>query len=59
MASVAGVNPLTYVYGALRSLIVDGWAQAPLLKGFVAIAAVGLVAHTLAYLALRGRVSRG
>jgi len=58
MDAVAGVNPLTYVYGALRSLITEGWAVTPLLQGFAAIAAVGLVAHSLAYLALRGRVSR-
>ncbi|MFG1869088.1 ABC transporter permease [Micromonospora arborensis] len=58
MDAVAGVNPLTYVYGALRSLITEGWSATPLLHGFIAIVAVGILAHTLAYLALRGRVSR-
>lgn len=58
LSTVAGFNPLTYVYAALRSLITEGWSGPDLLKGVVAIVIVGACTHTLAYAALRGRVSR-
>ncbi len=58
LSTVAGFNPLTYVYGALRSLITEGWSAPDLLKGLLAIAIVGVGTHALAYAALRGRVSR-
>jgi ABC-2 type transport system permease protein len=58
MEHVAGVNPLTYVYAALRSLITEGWQTRTLVEGLIAIVAVGLVTHTAALAALRRRVSR-
>jgi ABC-2 type transport system permease protein len=50
---------VTYVLAALRSLITGGWELTPLLQGTAAILAVAAVSHTLAFMALRGRVSRG
>ncbi len=58
LSTVATYNPVTYVLAALRSLLTDGWQLTPLLQGTIAIVAVALVSHTLAFLALRGRVSR-
>jgi ABC-2 type transport system permease protein len=58
MSAVADVNPLTYVFAALRSLVTEGWDGPTLLKAFVAIGIVAVVTHTMALAALRGRVSR-
>ena len=59
LATIANYNPVTYVLAALRSLVGEGWVLADLLAGTAAIAAVGLVSMTLAFAALRARVSRG
>ena len=58
LATVATFNPVTYVLAALRSLLTGGWDLTPLLQGTIAILAVAEVSHTLAFMALRGRVSR-
>jgi len=58
LATVATFNPVTYVLAALRSLLTGGWDLTPLLQGTTAILAVAVVSHTLAFVALRGRVSR-
>lgn len=59
LSTVATYNPVTYVLAALRSLLTGGWQLTPLLQGLAAILAVAAVSHTLAFMALRGRVSRG
>lgn len=59
LSAIATVNPVTYLLGALRSLITTGWDGAELGKGLLAIAAVGVVSLGLASAALRGRVRRG
>ncbi|QCB94990.1 ABC transporter permease [Cellulomonas shaoxiangyii] len=59
LAAVADVNPLTHVFAALRSLVTDGWDGTLLLRAFVAIGIVAVITHTMALLALRGRVARG
>jgi ABC-2 type transport system permease protein len=58
LSTVATYNPVTYVLAALRSLLTGGWQATPLLQGLLAILAVAAVSHTLAFAALRGRVSR-
>lgn len=55
LASIAAVNPLTYVIGALRDLIAAGWRPRSLAECALAILAVGVPAHVLALLALAGR----
>lgn len=35
---VATVNPTTYVFSAMRSLLLDGWKAGPLLVGFAVVA---------------------
>jgi len=50
---------VTYLLDAPRSLVTEGWEPGTLFQGLVAIAAVGALSLTLAFLALRGRVRRG
>ncbi len=57
IATVAGYNPVTYLLEGLRSLILDGWAPGTLLKAVAAIAGVGALTLSSAFLALRSRVS--
>ena len=58
MQVIATYNPVTYLLGALRSLVVGGWDWSELLKGLACLAGVGVVSVSLALAALRGRVSR-
>lgn len=58
-STIATYNPVTYLLGALRSLIIDGWHPAPLLEGLAAVGGIGALSMALAFLALRGRLRRG
>lgn len=58
LSTLATYNPVTYVLAALRSLLTEGWAFTPLAQGVAAILGVAALSHTLAFMALRGRVSR-
>ncbi len=58
MAAIARYNPVTYVLGAMRSLISTGWEADVLLKGAASVAGVGVLSMSLALMALRGRVTR-
>ena len=60
LGAVARVNPVTYLLGGLRSLVLDHglqWDQ--LAQALAAIALVGLVSMTMCFAALRGRIKRG
>lgn len=58
--TVAGFNPVTYVLGGLRSLVVGGgWQWSQLGEALLAIGIVGLLSMSLCFAALRGRVKRG
>ena len=54
----ASPRPTTYLLDALRSLIYGGWDAAAIAKGFGAVALIGTISFSLAFTALRGRVSR-
>ncbi|MFD6414860.1 ABC transporter permease [Streptomyces sp. NPDC060194] len=58
LATIADYNPVTYLLAALRSLLTEGWAWSELWPGLLAILGVGAVSFTLAFTALRGRVTR-
>ena len=58
-STIATYNPVTYLLGALRSLITTGWNGAALLEGVGAVGAIGCLSMSLAFLALRGRVRSG
>jgi ABC-2 type transport system permease protein len=60
LGTVARVNPVTYLLGGLRSLVLDHglqWDQ--LAQALAAIALVGLISMTMCFAALRGRIKRG
>ncbi len=60
LSTVAGFNPVTYLLGGLRSLVLDpGWQWGQLAQALAAIAAVGLVSMTMCFAALRSRVKNG
>ena len=44
----ARINPTTYVFDAMRSLLIDGWKAGPLLVGFAVVAAFATVTGALA-----------
>lgn len=59
LATAVRFNPTTYLLGAMRALLQDGWHWAPILKGLAAVGGIGALSFTLAFRALRGRVNRG
>ena len=59
LATAATYNPITYLLEGFRSLITEGWIAADILGALAAVAGVGAVSLTLAFLALRARVRRG
>ena len=60
LSTVAGFNPVTYLLGGLRSLVLgSGWQWGQLGQALAAIAIVGVISMTMCFAALRGRVKRG
>jgi ABC-2 type transport system permease protein len=59
MRAIAEVNPATYVLGAVRHLVLEGWDAAILLEGVAGIAVVGCLTVPLSLLALRRRIAAG
>jgi ABC-2 type transport system permease protein len=60
LSTVAGFNPVTYLLGGLRSLVLGStWQWGQLAQALAAIALVGLISMTMCFAALRGRVKRG
>ena len=58
--TVAGYNPVTYLLGGLRSLVLGStWQWGQLGQSLAAIAIVGVISMTMCFAALRGRVKRG
>jgi ABC-2 type transport system permease protein len=55
-SAIATYNPVTYLLGALRSLITSGWQMRPLLEGLAAVSGLALVGMALAFAALRARI---
>jgi ABC-2 type transport system permease protein len=54
----AQINPITYVLGAMRSLISGGWDAAAIWQGVVACLVLAVATYALAALALRARTRR-
>jgi ABC-2 type transport system permease protein len=55
---VATVNPVSYLIECVRSLIITGWDAKALVLGFGLAVLIGIVATTLATLALKDRLVR-
>ena len=58
LATAAAYNPVTYLLDGLRDLISGGWQFDSFGKALLCVLAVGLLSMTLAFTALRTRVSR-
>ncbi|WP_419918256.1 ABC transporter permease [Candidatus Poriferisocius sp.] len=58
LAAITWFNPMTYALEGMRSLFSgwDGWALG---RALLSLAVVGLLAQTLAFRSLRGRIRRG
>lgn len=58
LAAITWFNPMTYALEGMRSLFLgwDGWAIG---RSLIAIGSVGLLAQTLAFRSLQGRIRRG
>jgi len=57
--TVAGLNPVTYLLAALRSLVMVGWDADALANGALAILILGTISMSMCFAALRGRTKRG
>ncbi len=58
LAAITWFNPMTYALEGMRSLF-SGWNGWALARALLAISSVGLLAQTLAFRSLRGRIRRG
>ena len=58
-STIATYNPVTYLLGALRSLIIGGWQPKPLVEGLAALAGLAALGMTLALSGLRARIRMG
>jgi ABC-2 type transport system permease protein len=58
-STIATYNPVTYLLGALRSLISGGWQPRPLLEGTAAVVGLAVVGLGLALQGLRARMRMG
>ncbi|HVB90621.1 MAG TPA: ABC transporter permease [Acidimicrobiales bacterium] len=57
---VAGFNPVTYLLGGLRSMVLQsGWQWVQLGQALLAIGLVGVLSMSLCFAALRGRIRSG
>ncbi|GAB4441910.1 MAG: ABC transporter permease [Anaerolineae bacterium] len=58
LKAVAQLNPITYVLGAMRSLLNEGWDANAILQGVVACLILAVAMYALAIFALRARTRR-
>jgi ABC-2 type transport system permease protein len=58
-SAIATYNPVTYLLGALRSLITGGWQARPLMEGLVALVGLAAVGMWLALGGLQARIRMG
>lgn len=58
LATVSTYNPVTYLLDGLRALLSEGWILTDIRNALLAILLLGVVSFSLAFTALRGRVSR-
>jgi ABC-2 type transport system permease protein len=58
LKTAAQLNPITYVLGAMRAMINDGWDVAAIWQGVVACLVLAVLTYLLAAVALRVRTRR-
>jgi ABC-2 type transport system permease protein len=60
LGKVATVNPVTYLLGGLRSIVLGPtWQWSLIGEALLAIVALGVVSMSLCFAALRGRIKSG
>jgi ABC-2 type transport system permease protein len=57
LSTAATVNPMTYLLQGMRALSMEGWDAGDIGVALAAVAALGSVSLTLAFMALRSRIS--
>jgi ABC-2 type transport system permease protein len=57
LSTAASFNPMTYLLQGMRSLSIEGWDAGDLGLALLAVGALGAVTLTLAFLALKSRIS--
>jgi ABC-2 type transport system permease protein len=58
--TVAGFNPVTYLLGGLRSIVIgNSWQWGQIGQALLAILIVGAISMSMCFAALRGRIKRG
>ena len=58
LATASDYNPVTYLLAGLRAIISTGWVWQDISQALIAIAIILAILFTLAFSALKGRVSR-
>jgi ABC-2 type transport system permease protein len=58
LKTVALINPTTYVFEGMRSVLIDGWQWVPLLQAFLAIVIIGVLTIAFATVNAKKAVSR-
>ena len=58
LATASDYNPVTYLLAGLRAIISTGWVWQDISRALIAIAIILAISFTLAFSALKGRVSR-
>lgn len=58
LETVAGYNPVTYLLEGLRAIITEGWIWSDIGAALAAVGIIGAISFTLAFTALKSRVSR-
>jgi ABC-2 type transport system permease protein len=57
LSTAASFNPMTYVLQGMRSLSMEGWDMGDLAVAFLAVGILGVVTISLAFMALKSRIS--
>jgi ABC-2 type transport system permease protein len=58
--TVAGFNPVTYLLGGLRSIVIgNSWQWGQIGQALLAILIVGAISMSMCFAALRGRIKSG
>jgi ABC-2 type transport system permease protein len=57
LSTAASFNPMTYVLQGMRSLSMEGWDIGDLAVAFLAVGILGVVTISLAFMALKSRIS--
>lgn len=55
----AVINPTTYIFESMRTVLIDGWVFWDLMQGVIAIVIVSAITITFAAVSAKGAVSRG